>query len=307
MDQLDTMRIFARVAELASFTQAADALGLPKASVSMAVQQIEARVGARLLHRTTRKVQLTQDGRAYYERCKDLLSDLDELQGLFQAESGGYSGTVRVDMSTGIARHIVVPRLPEFLKHHPNLQIELSSTDRRVDVVREAFDCVVRVGTVTDTTLIARPLGQFTLLNCASPEYLAVYGVPESPDDLVHHKLIHYASILGGKHEGFEYVDEVTGVVHEIPMAGAVTVNSSEAYVAASLAGMGIIQVPDLGVREWIRQGRLIDFLPNHRAVPMPVTLLYANRRNLSKRVRAFMGWMAGVIEARLTEPTTRE
>src|SRR5688500_15985936 len=180
MDQLDAMRIFVRVAEMAGFTRAADSLGLPKASVSGAVQQLEAALGARLLHRTTRRVQLTHDGQAYYERCKDLLTDIEELQAMFTPSEQGLNGRLRVDMSSGIARNIVLPRLPEFLQRHPQLAIELSSTDRRVDVVREGFDCVLRVGALADSNLIARRLGAFPIANCASPDYLRRHGVPQS-------------------------------------------------------------------------------------------------------------------------------
>ena len=160
MNLLDTMTIFARVAELSSFTQAAEALSLPKASVSNAVQQLENQLGTRLLQRTTRKVQLTHDGQAYYERCKDMLADMDELQGMFQQQgAGAVRGRVRVDMTTGLARHAVIPRLPQLLQKHPLLELELSCTERRVDLIREGFDCVVRAGSIVDPGLDRPPRG----------------------------------------------------------------------------------------------------------------------------------------------------
>ena len=143
MNRLEAMQIYVRVAEQASFTRTAESLGLPKASVSNAVQQLEAALGTRLLHRTTRKVRMTQDGQAYYERCKDLLADLDELNSLFQRNEQALRGRIRVDMSSGMARKHVLPQLPQFLAAHPQIEIELSSTDRYVDLVREGFDCVV--------------------------------------------------------------------------------------------------------------------------------------------------------------------
>ena len=299
MNSLDQMHIFTRVAELASFTQAADALGLPKASVSTAVQQLEAALGTRLLHRTTRRVQLTQDGQAFYDRCKDLLADVDELQTMFQQPgTQALRGRVRLDMSTGLARHAVIPRLPELLQAHPLLEVELSSTERRVDLVREGFDCVLRAGPVSDPGLIARPVGELHLLNCASPAYLQAYGTPHTLADLAHHHLVHYVSNLGAKSGGFEYLE---GGKHcALPMSGAVTVNNAEAYTATCLAGLGIIQVPAVGVHDLISQGRLIAVLPNYLARPMPLTLLYANRRNLSKRVRVVMDWLAEVVGAYL-------
>ncbi len=289
------MHIFTRVAELASFTQAADALGLPKASVSTAVQQLEAELGARLLHRTTRKVQLTQDGQAFYERCKDLLADVDEVQTMFQQQGAqNLRGRVRIDMSTGMARNAVIPRLPELLALHPLLELELSSTERRVDLVREGFDCVLRVGPLLDTSLIARPLPPLRMVNVASPAYLQAHGTPHTLADLVHHKLVHYASTLGAKPGGFEYTED--GELRSLAMPGAVTVNTADAYTAACAAGLGIIQAPVVGVRVLVQQGLLVEVLPQHAAPPMPQTLLYANRRNLSQRVRVVMDWLAEVV-----------
>ena len=202
----ELLQIYARVAELASFTQAADSLGLPKASVSQAVQQLEASLGTRLLLRTTRRVQTTPDGQLFYERCKDVLADVDELQSMFQQGSQALRGRLRVDMPSGVARQQVLPRLNEFLAAHPLLDVELSSTDRRVDLVREGFDCVLRVGQLEDSALVARPLGHLVQINCASPAYLAAHGIPRTLEDLVNHKLVHYVPTLGAKPVGWEYV-----------------------------------------------------------------------------------------------------
>jgi DNA-binding transcriptional LysR family regulator len=169
MSPTDAMRIFVRVAEQASFTRTAESLGMSKASISTIVQQLESSLGTRLLHRTTRKVQLTQDGMSYYERCKDVLAELDELQSMFQQERQALRGRLRVDMPSGMARLYVIPQLPRFLEAHPQLQIELSCTDRLVDPIQEGFDCVLRVGTLRDTPLIALPLGGLTALRAASP------------------------------------------------------------------------------------------------------------------------------------------
>ena len=295
MSFLNQMQVFTRVAELASFTQAAESLGLPKASVSTAVQQLENALGTRLLHRTTRKVQLTHDGQAFYDRGKDLLADMDELQAMFQLQgANALRGRVRLDMSTGIARNAVVPRLPELLGQYPHLEVELSSTERRVDLVREGFDCVVRAGAVGDPGLIARPLGHMHMVNCASPQYLETFGTPRTVADLARHRLVHYVATLGGKSAGFEYVE--AGQDRLVAMQGQVTVNNAEAYQAACLAGLGLIQVPAVGVRELLAQGRLVEVLPDHLARPMPLFLVYANRRNLSTRVRVVMDWLAKVI-----------
>lgn len=299
MIQPDAMRQFARVAELASFTQAAESLGCPKATVSATVQRLERQLGTRLLHRTTRRVQLTQDGQAFYERCKDVLADLEELEQLFLPTPAALRGRLRVDLPVGAARQLVLPRLPEFMATHPQLEIELSCTDRRVDLVREGFDCVLRVGALGDSSLVARPLGWLRQLNLASPEYLRVHGVPQSLEDLAGHRLIHYASVLGQRSAGFEYVD-AAGQACSLPMAGTLTVNNSEAYEAACLAGAGLVQVPVPGLSDLVAQGRLVEVLPQFQAPPLPVSLVYAHRRQLPQRVQVFMNWLSEVMRPHL-------
>lgn len=294
MNRLDAMQIFARVAELASFTKAADSLGLPKASISTAVQQLESLLATRLLHRTTRKVQMTQDGQVFYERCKDLLADMDELEGLFQQGASNLGGRLRVDMPSGMAKNRIIPRLPELLAQHPQLQVEISSTDRRVDVIREGFDCVIRVGKLNDSSLIARPLGTLELLNCASPDYLTRVGTPTVLADLAKHQLIHYVITLGSKSPGFEYTEK--GETTFLPMPGNITVNNSDAYSAACLAGFGIAQIPRIGAQDYLAEGKLVEVLKEYRAQAMPVSLIYPNRRNLSRRVQVFMDWVSSVM-----------
>jgi len=298
MDRLDHLRCFLRVAELGSFTGAADSLGLPKASVSLAVQRLEAEVGVQLLHRTTRRVQLTADGAQFQTRAHDLLHDMDDLQGMFRVDTSQLKGRLRVDMSSGLARQLVIPQLPDFLAQHPGVEIELSGTDRRVDLIREGFDCVLRVGPLDDNTLVALPLGQLRIINCASPAYLAARGTPATLDDLASHALVHYVGTLGQRSPGFEYHDGEA--YRSLPMGGAVTVNSGDGYTAAALAGLGIIQVPLLGARPALTAGTLVEILSGLQAEPMPVTLLYAQRRHLPRRVAAFMDWAAAVIRPEL-------
>ena len=295
------MQVFVRVADLASFTQAADTMGLPKASVSAAVQQLEGMLGTRLLHRTTRKVQMTQDGQVFYERCKDVLADVEEMQTLFRSDPASLRGRLRVDMPLGVAREVVLPNLPEFLRAHPDLEIELSSTDRRVDLVREGFDCVLRVGSLSDSSLIARPLGEYRLINCASPAYLAQYGTPVSLADLAMHRLVHYVPTLGARSPGFEYVDPADPARQlSLPMAGALTVNNSVGYLGACLAGLGIIQTPESALRPYLSSGQLVEILPDFCPAPMPVWLIYPNRRQLPRRVQVFMAWFEQLMQARL-------
>lgn len=290
MDKLNAMQIFIRVAELASFTKAADSLGIPKGSVSTTVQNLESHIGSRLLHRTTRTVHLTQDGQIFYERCKDLLADVDDVESMFQQVSTNISGRLRVDMPIDVAKNLVIPNLPKFLNEYPNIEIELSSTDRKVDLIAEGFDCVIRVGALADSGFIARPLGYLTLVNCVSPAYLKRYGEPLNLGDLSHHHLVHYSPILGATRPVLEYVNQ--GKVYQLEMQAAITVNNTDAYNAACLAGLGIIQVPYICIKHLIDTAQMVQILSEYPIEPMPISILYPNRRNQSKRVQVFMEWI---------------
>ena len=296
MNQLDTLKIFQRVAELASFSGAARQLGLPNASVSLAIQQLEQMLGTRLLQRTTRRVQLTADGEAFYRRSKELLDDFESLRAMFHAGGQALSGRLRVDMSSAMAREVVLPALPVFLERHPQLEVELSASDRRVDLVAEGFDCVLRTGTLDDSSLVARPIGHLVQINCASPAYLKRYGTPRSLDDLAHHKLVHYRQVLGGRSPGWEWSDGKQ--THLLPMAGSVTVNSTETYYAACQAGLGLIQLPLVGARKrkLLDGGRVVEVLPQYRPAPMPINILYASRRHVPARLAGFMDWLHELI-----------
>ncbi|HEY4317282.1 MAG TPA: LysR family transcriptional regulator [Herbaspirillum sp.] len=291
----DELRIFARVADLGSFSRAAEQLGLAKGHVSTSIRRLEARLGARLLQRTTRSVRLTQDGELFLERCKELLAEAEQLQAMFGPVSGGLSGKLRIDLPASFARDVIIPRLPEFLRAHPLLEIGISTTDRRVDLVHEGFDCLMRVGTLGNSDLVARPLGSMQMENAASPAYLKQYGTPHTLADLARHRLVHYTPRLTSNDAGWEYFDVAAGAYRMLPMQALVTVNGTDAYQAAALAGLGIIQAPTLGLRKQFEQGLLVPVMPEFTACPMPVSLMYANRRQLAPRVQAVMAWLAEI------------
>src|SRR5262245_22846871 len=173
--EIETLRMFVKVAELASFTRAAEHLGLSKARVSTAVRALEADIGSRLLQRSTRAVRLTPDGEEFLARAQKLVGDADDLASLFHAPSS-LRGRVRVDMPQELARTRFIPKLPELLAAHPHLELQLGTTDRRVDVIREGFDCVLRAGKLEEPGLVARRLGEMPMMNCASPAYLERHG-----------------------------------------------------------------------------------------------------------------------------------
>lgn len=295
MDRIDLFRIFTRVVECASFTRAADTLGLPRSSVSAAVIELEARVGARLLHRTTRKVSPTQDGAAFYERCLRLIADVDETEGLFRQTSVGPTGKLRIDVPGRIGRLIIAPALPEFLDRHPQLDIELRVTDRAVNLVEDSIDCVLRVGPLGDSGLIARKIGDLPLINVASPVYLDRYGTPATAKDLAEHLAVNYASPSTGRVEEWEWIED--GEVRKLPMRGRVTVNSAEAYIACCIAGLGLIQIPAYDVKRHLEANELVEVMPDHRAEPMPMTLLYPHRQHLSRRLQVFADWLEQILK----------
>jgi len=298
MNKLELLRTFVRVTELSSFTQAGESLGLPRSTVSEHVQALEELLGARLLQRTTRKVQATQDGRVLYERSKDLLAHMEELEGLFRQDETQLAGRIRVDMPNVMARGMVLPHLPAFMARHPLIEMEISSSDRQVDLIAEGFDCVLRVGAQPDQSVVARKVCSMPVVNCASPAYLQRYGVPQTLADLAQHQLVHYVRPLGARSSGFEYLQG--NKVHYVAMAGRVTVNSTDAYQAACLGGFGITQVPLPGVRSFLASGELVAVLADFQAPALDVSLLYAGQRHLPLRVRVFMDWLAATLQTHL-------
>lgn len=294
---LETVRAFVRVAELGSFTRAAAHLAVPKARVSQQVQRLEAAVGARLLHRTTRAVRLTPDGDRFLARARPLLLETEDLSGMF-AGPRALRGRVRIDLPVNLARDVVIPRVPELLAAHPSLELQVSTTDRLVDVVREGFDCVVRVALLGDSSLVAVRLGKLQMINCASPAYLETHGKPKSLSELDRHLLVHYSSTLDSGQPEFEYYD---GAGYRVrPMKSIVTVNNADAFQAACRAGLGIIQVPRTGVAELLASGQLVEILPKFRGQPLPVFLLHPHGRNVPRRVRVVLDWIDSILRPHL-------
>lgn len=289
---LAALRIFVKVAELASFTRAAEQLGMAKARASLQVQALEAELGVRLLHRTTRTVRTTPDGDQLLDHARRLVVEADELAAMFQAPRA-LRGVI------AISRDVILPRVPDLLAAHPQLELQISTTDRRVDVIREGFDCVLRVGALADSGLAARKLGALAMANCVSPGYARRHGVPRTLEELDRHLVVHYSLALGADRPSFDYVDGARTVAR--PMRAAVTVNSSDAYRAACAAGLGIIQVPRVGVRAAFADGSLVEVLPDHLCPAMPISIVHGHGRNVPRRVRAVMTWLTQVVQAYLS------
>jgi DNA-binding transcriptional LysR family regulator len=298
MDKLDRYRVFVRVADMGSFTHAAHALELPRASVSAALQRLEAEIGTRLLHRTTRRVRLTADGAQLLERVRQLLAEAEDIDQLFQARQRQVSGRLHVDVPSRVARRLIAPALPGLLRRYPRLQLKLGSTDRMIDLVREGVDCAIRVGHLHDSSLVVRPLGYLSLINCASPAYLREHGMPERAEDLAEgHWAVGYASPTTGRELPWECDAEGARTLR---LPSRVVVNNAESYIACCTAGLGLIQVPRYDVQHLLDSGELAEVLPAQRAGSMAISALYPHRRQLSRRLSAFIEWFEALIRPHL-------
>ncbi|WP_397453464.1 LysR substrate-binding domain-containing protein [Pseudomonas sp. NA-150] len=294
MDQVKAMKIFVRIYERSSFTQAADDLSLPRATLTHSLNQLEAWLGTRLLERSTRRVKATLDGDAYYARCIHLLAELDDAEHSFRSVAP--KGMLRVNLHGTLAKYFVVPALPTFMARYPQIQLTLSEADRLVDLVQEGVDCVVRAGQLSDSSLIGRRIANLPQVTCASPAYLRKYGVPERLEDLATHHGVNYLSRTTGKALPFEFMQE--GQLHEVELQGRLAVFGAEIYAASAIAGMGIIQVPRYRVAQQLAQDLLREVLPDCPPPPMPVSVLYPHNRHMSPRVRVFVDWVSECFSA---------
>lgn len=290
LDRIEQLRIFACVAKLNSFSAAARQLNLPRSSVTFAVQQLEAFYAVRLFQRTTRRVTLTQDGANLLPLCQNLLTDFDYLEQQAQQSTQLYRGILRVDMPNRIAHHLVIPALPGFYRQYPDIHIQLHSSDHFSDLLQQSIDCAVRVGRLQDSSLIARQLGRLRMVNCASPDYLQRLGIPNSLADLKQHHMVNYAGAVGEQQAMFEYGDQ------HVMLNSIISVNNTEAYIAAAKAGLGIIQVPHFDVVDELNQGNLLTLLDHYTAPAMPIHILYQNREYLPARLSVFIDWLKQVL-----------
>jgi len=292
MDQIAAMRAFVRVVEAGNFSRAADLVNMPKPTLTKLVQQLETHLRTKLLNRTTRRVGVTPDGAAYYERAVALLGDLDELDGSLASSQASPSGRLRVDVGTSLALHILIPALPDFHARYPDIQLDLGVSDRPADLIAENIDCAIRGGDLIDPTLIARRIGEIGLIPCATPSYLQKYGEPQHPTDLATgHMAVCYFSPRTGRRYPFNVTRGEEELDIEIP--SALAVNDSTAYVAACLTGIGVGHLPDFMAEEHLASGALRRILPDWTGETIVMHVVYAPNRHLSSRLRVFVDWVA--------------
>ncbi|MDR7282953.1 DNA-binding transcriptional LysR family regulator [Pseudomonas corrugata] len=283
--------MFARVVEAGSFVKAADSLEMPKASVSKLIQDLESFLRVRLLQRTTRSVTVTVDGAKYYEQTARIIRDLEEIDSGFQSALFNPRGKIHVDVGSSVATALIIPALPEFFTRFPDIEIDLGVSDRHVDLISDNVDCVIRGGAIMEQSLAARFLGQASWTTCATPAYLQRFGVPSHPWELENdHRVICYHSARTNRviPAAFQRGDEKFEVIG----SGVLSVNESNAHIAAGLAGLGVIHTFSYAVQPYIEAGALIPILQDWRPAPYPFHVAYPPNRNLSNRVRVFIDWL---------------
>jgi DNA-binding transcriptional LysR family regulator len=292
MDQLDSMRLLVRVVARKSFSAAASDLGIPRSTATTAIKQMEDRLDARLLQRSTRHVAPTPEGEIYYRRCTAILAEIDDAEAALTARE--VRGLLRIDVHGPMARAYILPELPLFLERHPQLTLFIGEGDRYVDPVREGFDCVIRAGEIADSEMIVRRLGLAREATLASPSYLARYGTPQSLDDLGHHHMIGFASSRTGQVLPLDFT--VGNTLRTMTLPSRITVTNSESYGALARLGFGLIQAPRHRYEEDLAQGTLVEVLPAHPPSSLPISVLYPKSRQLSPRVRTFIDWLVEIV-----------
>jgi DNA-binding transcriptional LysR family regulator len=288
MDRLDAMRLFTRVVDRRSFTEAANDLEIPRSTATQVVRQLEERLGVRLLQRTTRTVRPTLDGEAYYRRCLAILDDVEDAEGAFRGAVP--RGMLRVEVQGTIARHFLMPGLPDFFARYPGIELAMSESDRWVDVVREGVDCVLRYGALPDSDLVARHVAALPRITVGAPAYFERYGTPKTIADLSHHLAVGLRSITTGAVTPFEFAGgaDVTHVEISTPF----TCTGTETFLDGVLLGLGLAQMPLFHIARDLESGRLVQILPGEQVPPGPVAVLYPRNRQLSPRVRLFIDWI---------------
>lgn len=293
MDRFQEMQVFVRIAERGSFTQAAEDLQIPRATVTNLIKRMETRLGTRLLERTTRTVKMTDDGQRFYQHCVRLLADMEEAEDQFRNATP--KGLLRMNMQGTLAKNFVVPVLGEFLARYPEIRLQISEDDRFVDLVREGIHCVLRAGNLQDSSMIARRVAQLDQVTVASPAYLKKYGEPQTLDELEGHLAVNYLSSATGRAMPLEFV--LADEIRCVQLADLVSVNGADLYTGSAIAGMGIVQVPRYRIRKELEEEQLKILLPELPPPPIPVSMLYPQNRHVSERVRVFVGWIGEVFK----------
>ncbi len=296
MELLHSLRVFAKIADLGSFTKTSDALQIGRPHVTHIIQELEASLGVRLFHRTTRSVVLTAEGEAFYERVTEILNNIAEATSMFSANGENICGRLRIDLPVALAQSCFIASLHDFNRAYPNISLILGVTDRTIDLIAEGVDCVVRLGELPSSSMVGRRIGMAALITCAAPGYLRDFGNPATLDDLARHRAVNYFSGTSRKPLDWRFL--VDGEERVVNLRSGILVNDSAAYVEAGLAGFGILQALGVSVEQHIASGALVEVLPQYRPKARPISVLYPSKMHLAPQVRAFVDWVAEYFPA---------
>jgi len=302
MKDLNSLKVFVRVAQFLSFKDAAANLGLTPSAVSKTITRLESELGVVLLQRTTRSVGLTDDGQLFFKNCKQILGEIDQAENLLSRAISGPHGRLRIHMTEGFGRRMVMPMLNRFLQNYPMLTVSTEMSDRIVDMANEGFDIDIRIGDVADSRVVARRLGQVKFVVCASPEYLKNFGIPLHPADLDKHNCLAYSHIHTGRLREWRFMDGGKEVTQSI--SGSLQANNSEALMVAAISGLGIVNVAHFIAREAIAAGSVVPILHPYSAPGPEVHLIYLKSTNVPQKVRAFVDFVSqneSSLERRVT------
>jgi LysR family transcriptional regulator for bpeEF and oprC len=294
IENLSSIAAFVRVAETRSFQSAANQLGMSGPAVSKSIAKLERHLDAKLFHRTTRSVALTDDGQAFLERCRRILEDVQEAEELLTSRRLTPRGRLRVQMPLGFGRLVVLPMLPRFLSSYPDLAVDVDLSDRIVDFADEGLDLAVRIGEIADSRVIARKIYDIRFVTCASPAYLAQHGTPRKPEDLAKHQCLPYWMPQVGRHREWPFAHQ--GVRFSVAVSGKLNINNSEALIDAAINGEGIVSVATFLAAEAVNAGKLKVVMRDFVTLGPPVSAVYLPSRHLSARVRAFLDFLAAVV-----------
>jgi DNA-binding transcriptional LysR family regulator len=294
VDRLGAIQVFAQVVEAGSFAKAADRLGLSTSAASRHVAELESHLQTRLLNRTTRRVSLTESGRAFYERAVQLLADLAEAEEEAASAAVVPRGTVRLTTSVNFGVRHVAPAIADFIAEHREVRFDVSLSDRVVDLVEEGFDLAIRVGPPGAENLVARKLGETRLVPCASPDYLARHGAPRAPEDLARHNCFTYEYVTPRSVWRFR---DRSGAERSVRVSGSLHSNNGDLLAEAAARGAGIVFEPAFIVGPDVRAGRLVPLLQDYEPLPLPIYAVYPSRKHLSAKVRRFVEFLVQRFE----------
>jgi LysR family transcriptional regulator for bpeEF and oprC len=294
VENLNALRVFVRVAETRSFTEAAKRLGLTSSAVSKAITRLEQELNVRLLHRTTRSVGLTNDGASFFDHCLQVLAQIEDAENVLNRATSSPHGRLRVHMPVGFGRRVIVPALSQFIEQHPALVLDAELSDRTVDLAYEGIDAAVHIGEPADARLIARKLCNLRFVACASPEYLARHGEPRTPDELDRHHCLAYVLMHTGRYRDWQFFEN--GKACTKTVSGRLNINNAESLLEAATSGLGIAMISNFIAAEAIREGKLRCILNDYVGIGPQVSVVYLPSRHLSPKVRAFVDFLHALI-----------